>query len=104
MELIQICENARTASRALARLDAGRKNEVLRACAKALTERSEYVLEENAKDLAAARAKGMKESLLDRLMLTDAGQGLAATSDDAISDDPDSALVVPPDHLNASSN
>ena len=86
MELIQICENARTASRALARLDAGRKNEVLRACAKALTERSEYVLEENAKDLAAARAKGMKESLLDRLMLTDdriqgIAEGLAQVAD-----------------------
>ena len=64
-------EAAKRASRALAILPTGVKNEALRAMADALEKRAELVLEANAQDLEEARAKGLKRSYLDRLMLNE---------------------------------
>ena len=64
-------EAAKRASRALAILSTGVKNEALRAMADALEKRAELVLEANAQDLEEARAKGLKRSYLDRLMLNE---------------------------------
>ena len=47
-----------------------RKNRVLEAIACALEEEQAQWLKANAEDLAAARAEGMRPSLLDRLALT----------------------------------
>lgn len=45
------------------------KNKALGFIADALVENTQYIIEENKKDIAAAREKGMSESMLDRLML-----------------------------------
>lgn len=64
-------EAAKRASRALAILSTSVKNDALRAMADALEKRAELVLEANAQDLEEARAKGLKRSYLDRLMLNE---------------------------------
>lgn len=46
------------------------RNEALRALASALTERTDYLIIENAKDVEAARSNGTPEPLIDRLLLT----------------------------------
>ena len=63
---------AKKASRETARLGEAKKNEALCAAAEALRANSEAILEENKKDICAAREHKMKESLVDRLTLTDA--------------------------------
>jgi glutamate-5-semialdehyde dehydrogenase len=61
---------AKKASEVLAKLDPATKNLALRAAAEAIKKNSKAILEANAKDVARARERGMKESLIDRLMLT----------------------------------
>lgn len=46
------------------------KNKALLAMAQALLDKREEILAANARDMAAARAKGMRSSMLDRLQLT----------------------------------
>ncbi len=61
---------AKKASEVLAKLDPATKNLALRAAAEAIKKNSKAILEANAKDVARAKERGMKESLIDRLMLT----------------------------------
>ena len=61
---------AKHAERVLAVAGAAKKNAALEAIAQALCRNQGHILAENEKDLAAARASGMKQSLLDRLALT----------------------------------
>lgn len=70
MDILEIGRRAKTASVRAGKLSTDQKNEALRACAKALKERADVIVEENGKDLSEARAKGMSEGLLDRLLLT----------------------------------
>lgn len=63
--------NAKKAERELLKLNTTTKNDCLKAVAEALIVYSEDILEANALDVAIAREKGMKESLVDRLALTD---------------------------------
>ena len=63
--------NAKKAERELLKLNTTTKNDCLKAVAEALIEYSEDILKANALDVAIAREKGMKESLVDRLALTD---------------------------------
>jgi glutamate-5-semialdehyde dehydrogenase len=60
---------ARQASRVLAGMGSLQKDDLLRAIADELESRAEAVLDQNALDLAEGRAKGLGESMLDRLML-----------------------------------
>lgn len=70
MTVLEMGKRAKTASRALA--NAGiLKNKALYALADALEAEAEYILAENAKDLANGEASGMSKSLLDRLALND---------------------------------
>lgn len=70
MTVSEMGKRAKTASRALA--NAGiLKNKALYALADALEAEAEYILAENAKDLANGEASGMSKSLLDRLALND---------------------------------
>ena len=62
---------ARAASRVLAAADPGAKNAALSAIADAIEAGRERLKAENEKDLAAGRASGLDEALLDRLALTD---------------------------------
>ena len=62
---------ARAASRQLAVLSTARKNAALLAIADALEAQAATVLAANAQDIAAGRAKGLSEALLDRLLLNE---------------------------------
>ena len=62
---------AKNASREAAKLGTKAKNRGLLAVANELVEERELILQENAKDIEAAKAKGVKQSLIDRLALTE---------------------------------
>ncbi|QDQ27220.1 glutamate-5-semialdehyde dehydrogenase [Chitinimonas arctica] len=64
---------ARAASRQIARTDTNAKNAALHAMAAAIERDAEQLLAANAADMAAARAAGLDEALLDRLALTPKG-------------------------------
>jgi len=70
---------ARTASRALARADGATKNRALEATAAAIERDAQRLLDANARDLAAARAKNLDAPLIDRLTLT--AKGISAMAD-----------------------
>lgn len=71
-EIEMLAKRARAASVRLAQTSDDERNGTLRAMAQALRESAPAVLKANAADVAAAREKGTKESLIDRLLLTDA--------------------------------
>jgi glutamate-5-semialdehyde dehydrogenase len=74
-----LAQNARAAAEVLAVTGADAKNKALRAVADALRAQEAEILAENAKDVAAGRAAGLTESLLDRLTLTPARiEGMAS--------------------------
>ncbi len=87
--LTQLGKRAKKAERVLMTASAEQKNKVLGFIAEALIENTQYIIEENKKDIAAAREKGMSESMIDRLMLdekrikgiSDAAKELIALSD-----------------------
>jgi glutamate-5-semialdehyde dehydrogenase len=62
---------ARAAARVLARASTAEKDQALMAAAAALRERRSAILEANAGDLAAARAKDLSGPLIDRMTLDD---------------------------------
>lgn len=64
--------HAKKAERELLKLNATKKNECLQAVADGLIASSEEILKANTIDVQIAREKGMKESLVDRLALTEA--------------------------------
>jgi glutamate-5-semialdehyde dehydrogenase len=68
-----LCRRARAASRSLATADTASKDRALGAMAAGLRAQAPGVLEANARDLEAARARGTSGALLDRLAL-DAGR------------------------------
>ena len=71
-ELVQeVGRRAKEASRALAYLSTDVKNRVLLDVAERLRAERAYLQEENEKDLAAAREKGLSAALIDRLTLSD---------------------------------
>ena len=72
METLQIMgQKAKAASKEIMRLGTKEKNEILVACSKALSQATGRILEANRQDLDTARNKNMKESLIDRLLLTE---------------------------------
>ncbi len=87
--LTQLGKRAKKAERVLMTASAEQKNKALGFIAEALVENTQYIIEENKKDIAAARQKGMSESMIDRLMLdekrikgiSDAAKELIALSD-----------------------
>jgi glutamate-5-semialdehyde dehydrogenase len=66
-----ICAQAKRAARQLATLDTGTKDAALEAMATALEQRSDEVLEANARDMEAGEEAGLHGGLLDRLKLTE---------------------------------
>jgi glutamate-5-semialdehyde dehydrogenase len=61
---------ARTASRAMAKAQTAAKNHALGSMAQALERELTRLIDANARDVAAARAKGLDAALVDRLTLT----------------------------------
>lgn len=68
----RFCERVKAASRELALVDTRTKDRALKAMAAALAKGSAYILRENAKDVAAAKRRGLSAALIDRLTLSDA--------------------------------
>jgi glutamate-5-semialdehyde dehydrogenase len=66
-----ICAQAQRAARQLATLDTGTKDAALEAMATALEQRTDEVLEANARDMDAGEDAGLHSGLLDRLKLTE---------------------------------
>lgn len=73
MELDAICAQLRSAAAALAQCTAEQKNRALSGVKDALAASRADILAANARDVQRARAGGMKESLVARLALSDAG-------------------------------
>jgi glutamate-5-semialdehyde dehydrogenase len=73
MDLDSACASLRSASVRLARSPAEPKNRALLAVGKSIAESRTEILAANGVDVDRARASGMKESLIARLALTDAG-------------------------------
>ena len=71
MNFEQVCQQLRVGANKLSQVNAGEKNAALQAVAIALDKNRSKILEANKKDIETARASGMKESLIDRLMLDD---------------------------------
>lgn len=67
--LTQLGIRAKKAERVLMTAPSEQKNKALELIAEALIENTQYITEENSRDIAAAREKGMSESMIDRLML-----------------------------------
>lgn len=77
-DLKQLGQNAKTASRALAKASTTLKNAALLAIADALESHEEAILRANALDMEAARVSGISEAMLDRLSLKGRLRGIAA--------------------------
>ena len=69
MTILEICKKARAASFELAKLSTETKNNALCRMANALETNADKILSANREDAKAAKAKGMKPALLDRLVL-----------------------------------
>ena len=69
--MIDMGDKAVAAARQLATLGTRRKNLILEAMAEALDARRDQIKEANARDMAAGRAAGLSDAMLDRLLLTD---------------------------------
>ncbi len=81
----ELGKKAKAAETAIASAPTALKNSALAAISKALCEKTELIISENAKDLAAAKENGMSEAMQDRLKL-DEGRiaGIAKAVDELI--------------------
>lgn len=68
----EICAAAKSAARVLATLPSGVRNAALLAVADALRDRSQDILQANARDLERGRERGLTPALMDRLALSEA--------------------------------
>ena len=75
MELFEyiknICENAKIASRSIALLSGKKRNELLASISMKLLKNTDKIIEANKVDIENARANGIKEAMIDRLMLNE---------------------------------
>ena len=71
VDLEEMGKRAKAAGRKLSILSTNEKNRALLAIADELEEQAEAIMAQNALDIAAGRAKGLSDSLLDRLLLTE---------------------------------
>ena len=83
--LITKASQVKQASRELARMNTGLKNQALHAIAEEISNNRELLKSENNRDLAAGREKGLSDAFLDRLTLNDKRiQGLIELLHDVI--------------------
>ncbi len=68
-----MAQKAKTASRVAAQLNSSEKNALLNDIATAIENNSDIIIQENSKDIAAGREKGLSQAMLDRLVLTEQG-------------------------------
>lgn len=78
-DVVALCQQARVASRQLAQMGEGEKNQLLLAMADALVAATPEILQQNQLDMQNAVANQLAEAMQDRLLLTEARiQALAA--------------------------
>jgi len=70
-QILDIAIAARKASNELSSLSTSLKNQVLTGIADALTDKREFLKEENEKDIKSAEKKGLSAALIDRLRISD---------------------------------
>jgi len=68
--ILNMAQKARKASKSLGVMNAGEKNAILIAMARALKESHTFIIVENNKDLLNGREKGLSDAFIDRLKLT----------------------------------
>ncbi|NWF79901.1 MAG: glutamate-5-semialdehyde dehydrogenase [Chloroflexi bacterium] len=93
-DLEQIGQRARAAARMLATLPTVAKDRALHAMATALREHEAAILAANAEDVAAARAAGTTDALIDRMLLTPARLAAIAADTRSVADLPDPVGTV----------
>ena len=77
-QMMSLGAAAREAAKQLTRVDSGSKTRALMAAAAAMRKRAPEIIEANARDMEAGRAKGLTAALLDRLALDE--QRIEATA------------------------
>jgi glutamate-5-semialdehyde dehydrogenase len=87
--MLEIGRRARAAAAALAQTTSARKDHALRAAAAALRADTAAILTANAKDIAAAREKGLRDSMVDRLLLDEGRVDAIAAGLEVVADLPD---------------
>lgn len=70
-ELLDKAKKLKKAAKTLGMLSSEKKNEALAKMADYIISEKEFILAENAKDIQAGKEKGLSDSLLDRLLLTE---------------------------------
>jgi glutamate-5-semialdehyde dehydrogenase len=68
-QVFQIAKNAKQAASAVANLSSAEKDEALIEMAEQLIHHTDYLIEENEKDVEYARRKGLSKAMIDRLTL-----------------------------------
>lgn len=92
--MLDIGARARAAAAILSQASSAQKDAALRAAAAAIRARTPEILAANAKDVEAGRAKGLRESMIDRLLLDAARLEGVAGGLEAIADLPDPVGLV----------
>ena len=77
-QMLETARSAREASRILANLSSGVKNELLERMASALEDAAETLITANEQDLVAARERGLSAAMIDRLVLDEKRIGAMA--------------------------
>ena len=85
----KVCRAAKAASADIGRAETAAKNAALAAMAKGLRDQAARLKDENRKDMAAGKAKGLSMAMLDRLELTDARIGQMAAGIEEVGALPD---------------
>src|SRR5512145_3074090 len=85
----KVCRAAKAAAAEIGRADTAAKNAALAAMAKGLRGQAARLKEENRKDMAAGKAKGLSKAMLDRLELSDARIGQMAAGIEEVAALPD---------------
>ena len=70
-QILEMATEARRAAREIASMPTAVKNRLLGLMADAIIDKTDYIKEENRKDLEAGREKGLSAAMLDRLELSD---------------------------------
>lgn len=68
--VLELCTAAKAASREVSLLSTDKKNKILYDIADAIIANKDFLISENARDIAIAKENNMRESLIDRLTLT----------------------------------
>ncbi len=88
-QVVRVVQQAKEASRRMARATTAEKNAALRAIASSLESRGHLILEANAQDVAQAKSAGLSSALIDRLTLNDSRMAEITRSVTAVIDLPD---------------